>query len=252
MGRTPTDSDLPAKVAELEDAIRARDEVIATIGHELRNPLSPVYLQLAHLIQVVESAGEPVATEWLLPRLTGMHARLVRLLETLDRLLEASHRGGDIALQPERIDLVEVVREVTSGMQTQLEAARSDLTIEAPQPVVGSWDRVRVEQIAVNLLANAVRYGAGKPIQVRIVPAGTTAEIEVRDHGVGIADEDQERIFAQYERVAGQPSTGGFGLGLWIVKRLCNAMGGDVAVRSRPGEGAAFTVTLPRAESETG
>ena len=246
-GPSSSDSDreeeLRRRIAELERALWLRDEFIATLGHELRNPLSPVYLQLRHIIDsLAEGAPDPA---WLLGKLEGLHTRFESFLASLDRLIEASRPGGSLALELEPIDLVQVVREVCTGMQSQLEAAHSELVIDARGPVLGLWDRLRLQQITWNLLSNAVRYGAGAPIHVAVAGGDDRASLVVRDHGIGIADEDQVRIFEPYEQGAGKRPAGGFGLGLWIVRRLTAAMGGTIDVESRPGEGATFTVTLP-------
>ena len=239
-------AELRKRIAELERALAVRDQVIATLGHELRNPLSPVYLQLVHLLDLVgDPQAEPPDRDWLLAKLGGVKARFESFLATLDRLLEASSPGGALALELEPIDLVQVVREVCTGMQGQLEAARSELHLEVTGPVCGVWDRLRIQQIAWNLLSNAVRYGAGSPIHVAIESGEDRASLVVRDQGIGIAAEDLVRIFEPYQRATGVKTHGGFGLGLWIVQRLASAMGGTVAVHSSPGQGATFTVTLP-------
>lgn len=237
---------LRRRIAELERAVAVRDEVIATLGHELRNPLSPVYLQLGHLIDTLDEGDAAPDRAWLLGRLEGLRTRFESFLATLDRLLDAARPGGALSLELERLDLAQVVREVCAGMQSQLEAARSELVVTVSGPVSGRWDRLRVEQIVWNLLSNAVRYGAGSPIHVEVAGLADRASLMVKDHGIGISDEDQARIFEPYERGAGgKKSAGGFGLGLWIVRRLTDAMGGTIAVKSRPGEGATFIVTLP-------
>jgi len=251
-GRSSSDSDreegLRRRIAELERALTLRDEVIATLGHELRNPLSPVYLQLGYIIETLAKGQDTPDPAWLLAKLESMRTRFEDFLASLDRLLEASRPGGSLSLDFERIDLVQVVHEVCAGMQSQLEAARSELVVSVTGPVSGVWDRLRVQQIVWNLLSNAVRYGAGAPIHVQVASEADRASLVVRDHGIGIADEDRARIFEPYQRGAGgKKSAGGFGLGLWIVRRLTDAMGGTIAVESRPGEGATFTVTLPAA-----
>jgi signal transduction histidine kinase len=113
------------------------------------------------------------------------------------------------------------------------------------QEATGSWDVLRIEQICRNLVSNAIRFGAGRPIDVAVGADPECATLEVRDHGVGIAPTLHTRIFERFERGAEQRS-GGFGIGLWVVKSVCVAMGGTVAVESDLGEGACFTVRLPR------
>jgi signal transduction histidine kinase len=233
---------LRRQVAELGRAVAARDEVLANLGHELRNPLSPLFLQLARLVEAA-SSEEPAAAprEWMAQQLQAAMARLQSLTTTLDRFLEASRPGG-LTLELEVVDLARVVAEVASSMTSELEAARSELILLAPRPVIGLWDRRRVEQIVRNLMSNAVRYGAGEPIAVRVGAEDGVAQLRVTDRGIGIAPEDQERIFERYQLAT---ERNGLGLGLWQVRRLCRAMGGDAEVESEPGKGSTFLVTLP-------
>jgi signal transduction histidine kinase len=240
--------DLRRRTAELAEAVTARDEFIATLGHELRNPLSPMVLQVGHLIDQVKRAERGVVeTGWLAPRLQAFEARMQRLVDVLDRLLDVSlMQGGRLSVVLEGdVDLCEVTREVCARFERELTLARCPLTLDAPRPAVGRWDRVRLEQIVHNLVSNAIRYGAGRPIHVAVSTDGERADLTVRDQGIGIAPADQQRIFDRFER-AGRRVGGGFGLGLWIVRNLCRAFGGDIRVESQLGQGAAFHVTLPR------
>ncbi len=106
-------------------------------------------------------------------------------------------------------------------------------------------DRTRLEQIASNLVSNAVKYGRGRPISVRVRAEGARVRLEVEDRGIGIAPGDQERIFGRFERAVSSRNYAGLGLGLWIVRRIVEAHGGTIAVRSAPGEGSTFTMDLP-------
>lgn len=238
------------RIRELEDALRARDEFISTIGHELKNPVTPILLQVRQLLTTLANApGGVVPAEPFIPRVESMLGRLRKFINTLNRILDVSRiSSGKIDLHLEEIDLAEVVRGVAADMERELLASKSALTVLAPENVVGRWDRMRLEQIASNLLSNAIRYGLGNPISIRVAAEGGAAVLEVRDEGVGIADEEQERIFERFERGVGSRQAGGFGVGLWVVKRLCKALGGDIDVESRVGQGSAFTVTLPRTE----
>lgn len=235
------------ELRELERAVAARDEFISTIGHELRNPISPIYLQVGHLLDTVRATGAgPIDAAWLGPRLEALHGRLRSFLGTLDRLLDLSQIGaGRVALDLEDVDLAQVIAELAAGLERQLGAACCELRLEVPGPVIGRWDRTRIEQIGANLLQNAMRYGAGAPILVRVEAMVAQARLTVRDQGVGIALEDQERIFEPYERAGPGRRAGGLGVGLWITRQLCAALGGEITVESRPGAGATFTVTLP-------
>ena len=105
---------------------------------------------------------------------------------------------------------------------------------------------MRLEQIFTNLLSNAIRYGANRPIEVRLGGDVQQIELSVRDHGIGIPEAEHERIFQRFERAGKTRSSGGFGIGLWTVRQSCLAMGGQVTVQSSPGVGSEFIVMLPR------
>jgi signal transduction histidine kinase len=238
-----------ARLRELQGAVAARDEFIATVAHELRNPVSPLIFQLRLAIEKTERmafAGDPIPADWVHSQLRRLEQHLHRLLETLDRLLDVSRLStGRIDLQLETVDLAETVRDVIGTFDAELAVARCTLTFTERGEAVGSWDRVRLEQICRNLVSNAIRFGAGRPIEVSVSADEDFATLQVRDHGVGIAPAQHARIFERFERGLEQRS-GGFGIGLWVVRNVCVAMGGTVAVESEPGEGACFTVMLPR------
>jgi signal transduction histidine kinase len=240
---------LERRVQELTHALALSDEFLSTLGHELRNPLAPIYMQAQYLLDAVRQ-GEPKAltSDWMVPQLEGFSRRLQKFLEMLNRIMDVSRMSaGQLDLELEEVDLVEVVREVSGNFERELSAARSELRLDLPQRLVGKWDRMRVEQIFTNLLSNAIRYGASRPIEVRAVGDREQIELSVKDDGVGIPEEHQHRIFERFERAGKTRSSGGFGIGLWTVRQSCLALGGHVSVKSRPGEGSEFTVILPRA-----
>lgn len=239
---------LEQRIRELEQALAAHDEFLSTLGHELRNPLSPIFMQAQYLLDSARHAESRVVfTDWLIPRLEVFCRRLRGFLEMLNRIMDVSRiSAGRLILELEEVDLSDVVREVSANFERELSAARSQLVLNIPQALTGTWDRMRVEQIFTNLLSNAIRYGAGKPIEVSVSGDGDEARLSVKDHGIGIAEADQERIFQRFERVGKARTSGGFGIGLWTVRQSCLAMGGRVEVESQLGSGAEFVVRLPR------
>jgi signal transduction histidine kinase len=112
---------------------------------------------------------------------------------------------------------------------------------------VGQWDRLRLEQVVTNLLTNALKYGAGRPVRLALEAEGGSARLCVQDEGIGIAPEAQGRIFEKFERAVSDRHYGGLGLGLYITREIVHALGGSVSVESAPGQGARFRVTLPLA-----
>jgi signal transduction histidine kinase len=136
-------------------------------------------------------------------------------------------------------------------MEEQLARAGCPLKLSSPESQRGKWDRLRLDQIVTNLLSNAMKYGAGQPIEITVAGSPDAVRLEVRDHGIGIAAEHQSRIFDRFERAVSGRNYGGLGLGLWIVRQIVDALGGSIRVRSAAGEGSTFVVELPRAQRQT-
>jgi signal transduction histidine kinase len=238
------------RIAELQRAVAARDDFIATVAHELRNPIAPLTFQIRLSIdkaKQMEAAGVAVSAEWTRVQLHQIEQRLHRLLTTLDRLLDVSRLStGRIDLELDTVDLAEIARDVVSSFEAEIAIARCETTVVASATVLGSWDRLRLDQICRNLVSNAIRFGAGRPIQVIVEADDNNATLIVRDYGIGIPRQKQGLIFDRFERGPQASRSGGFGIGLWVVRNLCAAMGGSIKVESSVGEGSTFAVTLPR------
>jgi signal transduction histidine kinase len=153
---------------------------------------------------------------------------------------------GRLDLELGDVDLAATVRDVVAQFRPELEQAGCAVSLEAERPVLGIWDASRLEMVVGNLLSNALRYGAGKPIRIAVQADGDTAYLAVADHGIGIPREMQARIFERFERAVPARHYGGLGIGLFIVRRVLEALGGRVRVDSEPGRGSTFTVELPR------
>jgi signal transduction histidine kinase len=169
-----------------------------------------------------------------------------RLATLVDDLLDVSRiTAGRLALELEPVDLAQVTEEVLSHFAAEAERARCQVTLHTEGSVVGRWDRSRLEQVVTNLLGNAVKYGAGAPIDLSVAARDGMARLKVQDHGIGIAPERQARIFEQFERAVSSRHYGGLGLGLFIVRRIVESLGGSVGVESALEAGSTFTVELP-------
>jgi signal transduction histidine kinase len=227
----------------LEEAKAEREDFLAAAAHDLKTPLAALFLQVQGLIAHPErSTGERLAG-----RLKAMDRQVRHMTELVNRLLDLARiSNGQLRLTPERADLAEIARDVAQRFEAELEWARCRLTLRADAPVEGLWDRLHLEQVLGNLLSNALKYGAGAPIEIEVIADGPRARVVVRDHGIGIAPEAQARIFERFTRATESHSYKGLGLGLWIVRQLVEASAGTITVESQRGAGATFTVDLPR------
>ena len=229
-----------------QDAIAARDEFLSLASHELRTPLTSISL-LAQLI-VRESSALPARSLASLGQ--GMVRQAGRLDRLAERLLNASEIGSRApTINRERVDLSELVRDLTVAFSSAAAAVGSTLTARADDAVIGYVDPTRIEQVLGNLIDNAVKFGMGNPIEVELRADAATATISVRDHGPGMPLEEQAELFKRYQRGAGAAGVGGLGLGLHVVREIVESHGGTVGVDARPGKGSTFTVTLPLASA---
>jgi signal transduction histidine kinase len=233
--------------SRVEQAVRARDDFLAIASHELKTPLTPLQLQLDSLRRSLERAGmkEPQVRS----ALDMMDRQVDRLTNLVQSLLDVARiAGGRLELQPEDVDLGELVREVALrfGREAEQAGSKLEVTTDGVLPLRGRWDPTRLEQVVTNLLSNAIKYGAGKPIAVRVTAGPGEVTLEIRDQGIGLSAEDARRIFRRFERAVSSRFYGGLGLGLYITRQITEAHGGEITVTSAPGEGATFRVTLPR------
>ncbi|MGI5862760.1 MAG: ATP-binding protein [Myxococcales bacterium] len=229
------------------EAVRARDEFLSIASHELRTPVTSLQLAAQGLLRLAGSGGlDAVPPAFLRTSLETSVRQSSRMAQLIDRLLDVSRiQAGRLELQLEPVDLAAVAREIVAVSREEIGLAGCELTLKADAPVVGRWDRSRLEQVTANLLSNALKYGAGKPIEIRVEAAGDFGRMIVRDQGIGIPVNRRERIFERFERAVSASHYSGLGLGLYIVQRVLQALGGSVTVESEEGAGATFVVELP-------
>lgn len=235
---------------EMEQTVRLRDEFLSVASHELKTPLTPLSLKLQALAR--EAQAQPESPFVLRVR---EHAemglkQMRRLADLVGDLLDVSRiTSGQMRLHWEPVDFAAVVREVVARLEPEATRAHCPLSVQAPPALTGSSDRMRLEQVVENLLTNAVKYGAGKPIHMQLEEQRGRVVLAVQDQGIGIAPEHQARIFGRFERAVSERNYGGLGLGLYITRTIVEALGGTIRVQSQPGQGALFTVELPRQQA---
>jgi PAS domain S-box-containing protein len=234
---------------QAQDAIRARDEFLQIASHELKTPLTPLALSLETLGRALQDTDTDSSAAQSRVDLCTRQVRRLNLL--VEALLDVSRvTSGRFALELDRFDLTGSVRDVAERFRSEAKRVGSQLEVRAEHSIIGRWDRLRVEQIISNLLSNALRYGAGKPIEIDVSETRAAVQVTVSDHGIGIEPAALDRIFERFERAASMRHYGGLGLGLFISRQLAHAHGGNVSVDSRLGVGSSFTLTLPHEARE--
>ena len=246
------EAELEARLADLAEADRRKDEFIATLSHELRNPLAPIRNAVALLRELPPSDPRVAEVGALLER------QVVQLTRLTDDLLDASRiTRGRLELRRERVQLADVVQSALETSRAAIEEGGQTLEVALPpEPVHLDADGTRLAQVFTNLLNNAAKYTPpGGRIAIEAVRGERTVEVRVRDTGIGIEAEQVSRLFEPFWQAATalDRSGGGLGIGLALVRGLVELHGGTVEVRSEgPGRGSEFTVRLPLAGAPGG
>jgi PAS domain S-box-containing protein len=232
---------------EAREAVRHRDEFLTVAAHELRTPTTSLKLSAQSLLRGARRGEAGSLPPQFLSRLESIDRNASRLNALVNELLDVTRlHSGRLRLEREAVDLAELTREVVSRFEYAAAQAGCALEVLGSGPAQGLWDRVRLEQVVTNLLSNALKYGAGKPVHVRVEADEAHARLVVADEGIGISPESLPRLFHRFERAVSERHYGGLGLGLYITRQIVEALGGTVSVQSTPGAGSTFTVELPR------
>jgi PAS domain S-box-containing protein len=231
--------------AESQEATRLREEFLSIASHELRTPLSALQLQMQSLDANLKKPNfDPVKMQGKMAIAQRQVDRLTRLIS---ELLDVSRiQAGRLELDREETDIVEVIRDVATRFAGEIERSSTPLELDLNGPIIGAFDRLRVDQIVTNLLHNAIKYGRGQPVMLSVSGDEESVRIAFADHGIGISPVDVQRIFGRFERAVSSRSYGGMGIGLFIVDQIVKAHGGEIHVSSELGCGSRFEVTLPR------
>jgi signal transduction histidine kinase len=231
----------------LRKALRIRDEFLSIASHELKTPITPLQLQMQGFLRMIEKGRfQSVPVETLRSMLQISDSQVSRLSRLIDQLLDVSRmREGKLAINAEEVKLSELVHDVLRQVKHELDVAECAVVTHLDSTVIGMWDRLRIEQVVINLITNATRYAAGKPVKISVSHDADKAVLCVQDHGMGIDKKDQERIFERFERAVSVQNYGGLGLGLYISRQIVELHEGTIRVISEPGKGATFKVELP-------
>lgn len=232
--------------AKAEKALLTRNHFLSIASHELKTPLMALQLQNELLQHQLEKRDLQVFTLEKLGKSAAASERQITWLHYLIKeMLDVSRiDSGKLVLNKKTIDIFPVAQQAIAE-QVQFTQGRLQINLQGCSAIV-SCDEFQIEQLFASLLSNAVKYGQQKPVEfnMRLIPQ--FVEIEVKDLGIGIALENQERIFERFERALSENEVSGLGLGLFIAKEIVTAHGGSISVKSLLTEGATFIVLLPR------
>lgn len=244
--------ELRSTQTELQHAVKMRDEFMSIVSHELRTPLNGLILETQlRKLQLGKGNTEAFSLDKLRAMNTRDERQIMSLIRLIEDMLDISRiRTGKLSIRPAEFDLAKLVGNVVENYSAQFVLSQCTISLQAEQPVLGCWDEFRVEQVITNLLTNAMRYGRGAPVHVSVRADQASAYVVVRDQGIGINEEDQQRIFQQFERASNNAVMCGLGLGLYISDQIVRAHGGCIRLESTPGQGACFEVVLPLATGD--
>jgi signal transduction histidine kinase len=239
--------ELNATQEQLQRSLRMRDEFMSLVAHELRTPLNTLFLETQMRALQLKRGNLPATDPDQVGAMIKRDERQIKaMIRLIDDMLDVSRmKSGTLSIRPGTVELMTLLERVASDLSLQAAAAGSSVSLAPHAPVTGWWDEFRIEQVIVNLLTNALRYGGGQPVEVSVHDDAGKVRIDVRDQGRGIAPADIERIFEPYERGARNGEPKGLGLGLYISRQLATSHGGALTVTSQPGQGSTFSLLLP-------
>lgn len=233
----------------LKRAIESRDEFLSIASHELKTPLTILQLQAQLFKRNISVEADDLFPKDKIQQLVELTIRQVQKLTFLvEDMLDISRiRTGRLTLRWEQFNMRELIQGMIDRYRDQFIAVGCgvpEFTYSADS-VIGTWDKMRIEQVLSNIFNNAILYAKGHPVKVRLKTVGKMAQFAVEDHGEGIAKENLKKIFDRFERVVDHNEISGLGLGLFISNQIVQAHGGKIWAESEVGKGTTFFVELP-------
>lgn len=228
--------------------IKARDQFLSIASHELKTPLTSMLLKLSDMLNRIRNVSlAHFSVPELMQVLQNAQDQIKWLSAMINDLLNVSlMTTGKINLDRQRTDLSEITRSVRENFSEVLKKEGYSVSIDAPKPVMGFWDKTRLEQAVTNLFSNAIKYGKNRPIKIAVANHGKTAKFIIQDRGIGISHNDKKILFKPFERPkAVQGYKKGLGVGLYLTHMIIQSHGGNIKVNSRLEQGTTFIVELP-------
>jgi signal transduction histidine kinase len=239
--------ELNAAQAELQRSLRMRDDFMSLVAHELRTPLNTLFLESQMRMLQLQRGNLAALGPDRLPAMIARDQRQIQsMIRLIDDMLDVSRiSSGSLSIRPADFELMGLLKRVVNDLSLQATGYGATFRLHPHEPVAGRWDEFRIEQVIINLLTNAMRYGGGQPVDIVVEAGAREVRIDVIDTGMGISAADQKRIFEPFERGSGSAEVKGLGLGLAISRQLAEAHGGRLGVISDGQTGSIFHLTLP-------
>ncbi len=229
---------------ELNTALEARDEFLSIASHELKSPMTSMKLQAQMNLKLLLRGPEHLSFDRVEKYLKSTNTQIDNLTRLVEDMLDISRINlGKLSLFKEKFNLSDVTNEVVDRFFP--DEMRNQLILQIEENVLVEADRFRIEQVLTNLISNAIKYGDNNPISILLETSSTEAIFTINDQGIGIAEDNLERIFLRFERAISSNQISGLGLGLYIVKHILKMHDGSIQVKSRLEEGSTFIVSLP-------
>ncbi len=229
-----------------EIAVNQRDEFLSIASHELKTPMTSLKLQVQTRKKLIERGDNSVFEPERVTSLIEITDRQVnRISRLVDDMLDISRIvNGKLSLNLEDVELRHLIMEVYRNLSHDFETAGCVVSFTMTEEVHVRCDRYRMEQVITNLLSNALKYGCNNPVIVKLNIEKDLAVVTVKDNGMGIAEDNHDRIFDRFERATGG-TISGLGLGLYITKEILEMHKGEITVVSSVGKGSTFTCKIP-------
>lgn len=232
---------------KLQEAVKIRDEFLSIASHELKTPLTPLKLQTQMISKkILKGTFHNTDEKKLLKVMTVLETSVDRLSSLVENLLDVSRINLDrMVLHKETLNLKTVFEDLFDRYQSTIALSKTDVSLIIESDVTGEFDRLRIEQVFLNLLVNSLKYGEQKPVRIHLKQEGNVVYLSFHDNGTGIPKNQIDKIFERYEKIDAHKNVSGLGLGLYITKEIVMSHGGSITVDSEVGRGTTFKVILP-------
>lgn len=229
-----------------QQAIEIRNDFLSIASHELNTPITSLKLQLQMLQRSISKSKEDkLPVDKLISSVNVFSRQVERLISLVSVLLDVSRiQSGKFTFSFAKVSALELIQEVLERQVDIIESSNCELEVNVKVDAMVNWDKLRIEQVIINLLNNAAKYAPGK-IELTVFQKGPLIKLIVQDHGTGIPPDKLNKVFERFEQVKGGHTVGGLGLGLFIVRQIVEGHNGKIDVDSKVGQGSRFTVTLP-------